>query len=80
MCHYTPMICNYSSDLKDYLVDGKNSLICDDYTAESFKRTITRALALHRGEIKKMSVNAYQTSVQYFNILSNQEAFINILN
>lgn len=79
MCYYTPMICNYSSDLKDYLVDGVNCLICNDHTAESFEDTIKRALALHRDEIKIMSEKAYQTAVRYFNILSNQESFTKIL-
>lgn len=79
MCNGTPLICNYSSDLQDYLIDSVNALICKDYTPTAFKDTVLKALLLSSEEKKQIAINAYKTAEQHFNICSNREKFINIL-
>lgn len=42
----TPIMCNLTSDLGDYLVDGVNSIIVDDCSPQAFAESIKRALTL----------------------------------
>jgi len=42
----TPIMCNLSSDLSDYIHDGKNGLVCRDHTPQSFTDVLNRALKL----------------------------------
>lgn len=42
----TPVICNLTSDLGDYIHDGREGVICAGHTAETFAATLQRALAL----------------------------------
>lgn len=38
----TPVVCNISSDLGDYLIDSQNAYIIPDHTAEAVAATVTR--------------------------------------
>jgi glycosyltransferase involved in cell wall biosynthesis len=62
----TPVICNLSSDLGDYLIDGENSLIVENCTSSSFKKSIIRALALKYEDKKNMSESARKTALNMF--------------
>lgn len=42
----TPIICNLTSDLGDFLEDGRHALVCPDPTPEACTRALERALAL----------------------------------
>lgn len=50
----TPVIINITSDLGDYVQDGIEGLVCDDYTPESLVQTLKRAMALFRAEKTQM--------------------------
>lgn len=63
-----PIICNYSSDLKDFLTDGENALIVQSLAADSFAQVLKRAVALSAFEKAKMSVAARQCAESRFNI------------
>jgi len=49
-----PVICNLTSDLSDYLVDGRNALLATDASLEGFRLALQRALALSGQELIQM--------------------------
>lgn len=64
----TPVICNLTSDLGDYLINGDNSLNVEDCTAEAFEITIRKALSLSFDEKQVMCFNARKTAEREFDI------------
>ena len=74
-----PMICNYSSDLKDFLIDGENALIVQSLSAYSFATVLKQAIALSTIEKDKMSVAARQCAESRFNIESYRAEWESIL-
>lgn len=62
----TPMLCNISSDLGEFLVDGENSVIAEDHSPESIAYAIRRALALTPEQKNQMSRNALKTVSEKF--------------
>lgn len=64
----TPVITNISSDLGEYLTDLVNSIIVKECNSSSFSEAIKKALSLNTEMIKNMKMNAYNTSLTYFNI------------
>lgn len=50
----TPVICNLTSDLGEYIRDGENGFICRDHTAEALTEVLTRALVLTANQRRKM--------------------------
>ena len=69
----TPMLCNITSDLDEYLVDGKNSIIAASHSPEDFKIAIQRAMMLSSDEKRKMSEAALQTARECFDYRSYKE-------
>lgn len=62
----TPMLCNLSSDLDEYLVDGYNAILSHDHTAEALAEALRRALALTAEEKNAMSRNSLETARNRF--------------
>ena len=62
----TPVICNYTSDLKLYLKDGENSIILEDTSAESCANALKKAVSLTAEERKIMQNNARKTAEKEF--------------
>lgn len=58
----TPVIANLTSDLKKYLVDGENSLICWDDSVESCLVTLRRAIAIRKETLQYMREKSYSTA------------------
>jgi glycosyltransferase involved in cell wall biosynthesis len=75
----TPVICNITSDLGNYLVDGENSMIVSGCTAESFAITLKRILALSQVEKAAMKISARKTAEKNFNYLLYKEEFEKLL-
>jgi len=46
----TPVICNLTSDLGEYIHDGAEGIICQDYTVEAFKQALEKALSMTQAE------------------------------
>ena len=61
-----PMILNYSSDLRHYVDDGQQVLVCRGSTAAHVTETIRRALALSDRELNSMSLTARSTARSRF--------------
>ena len=62
----TPVICNLTSDLGDFIIDGNNGVVVNDEDAESFSRAIKKALSFSVSEKKAMSKNARITAENKF--------------
>ncbi len=62
----TPVICNLTSDLGLYLIDGKNSIVVESATAQSFALALRKALDLSKDEKQEMCHKARQTAETYF--------------
>lgn len=54
----TPVICNYSGDLKDYLRDGKEAIVAEDTSVEACVKALSRATALTDAELAAMRGHA----------------------
>lgn len=62
----TPMICNLTSDMGQYLVDGYNSLIVKDCDPKQLTEVIRRALRTGLEQRMEMSNHAFKTASKYF--------------
>lgn len=58
----TPVICNITSDLADYVLDGQTGLICKDQSTDAFVFTLKRALRLTQEQKTSMRHAARQTA------------------
>lgn len=79
----TPVIANLSSDLKNYLVDGENSLICQDGSVESCLVALRRAIELPQEALHRMREKAYitaKTSFDYHVYVTKMKDFLRICN
>lgn len=63
----TPVICNLTSDLGQYLKDHQNALIVPQCTAEALAQELRCALGMSADERKKMSEQAWETVKENFN-------------
>lgn len=62
----TPIICNLTSDLGDYIRDGIEGLICDHPTPESCKTALERALGLSDSQKAEMRQRARELADRAF--------------
>lgn len=57
----TPVIANITSDLGDYLVDGRNSLLVGDYSSKACAQAVKRAVNLTLDERLSMRREAFKS-------------------
>ena len=62
----TPVICNLSSDLSNYLKDNVNSIIIESNSSFEIEKAIKRIVALSEDDLKKMQLNARYTAENSF--------------
>lgn len=62
----TPVICNITSDLGDYICDDENGLVVKEFTPEAFSNTLKRALHLTTEQRKKMCESARKCAENFF--------------
>ena len=75
----TPVICNITSDLSDFLCDGDNSIIVKGCTASDFKDAISRALQLSYEDLNRLSYNARMTIESRFDYRLFVESFADFI-
>jgi len=63
----TPVICNITSDLGKYVVDGVTGFVCENETKEACAKAFRRALSLNREQIKQMREDALKMAQESFN-------------
>ena len=62
----TPVICNITSDLKDYIIHKNTGLICDEATVASLKQSIKEALFLTKDKKQFMRKSARDMAQRSF--------------
>lgn len=62
----TPMICNLTSDMGQYLVDGYNALIVKNCNSKQLLGAIRRALSMGLDQRMEMSNQAWKTATEHF--------------
>ena len=62
----TPVICNLTSDLGDYLTDTVDSLIVTDCGAEPLKDCLEKAVTMPESQRREMCVQSELTARKYF--------------
>ena len=78
----TPIICNLTGDLADYLVDGHEALLCSDSSSASFADALERAVALPVAQRTAMRMHARrraEASFDYHNYVGEVERFLRSL-
>lgn len=75
----TPMLCNFSSDLVDYLIDGQNALIATNHTPEAFAQTIHRAIQTTCAERLAMCDHALLSARKYFDYRNYKDALYDLI-
>lgn len=79
MLYETPMICNYSSDLSEFLIDDFNALIVNDMSPESFLYSLRKALNMSSEEKRIIGYNARKTCEEKFDTNNYLELLKKIL-
>ena len=62
----TPVICNLTSDLGEYLVDGQNAFVVAECSSHSLQQQISRAIGLSTTQRISMCCAAYETASKCF--------------
>lgn len=62
----TPVICNFSSDLGDFLSDGINCINVNNCNDKDMYEAIRRILKLNEHVLKELSINARKLAVEKF--------------
>lgn len=78
----TPIICNATSDLADYLADGREALLCADSTSASFAEALERGVALSIHQRTAMRVHARnraEASFDYHKYVGDVDCFLDSL-
>lgn len=69
-----PIMCNLTSDLADYLVDGKNSLLVPDLTVDAFAATVKRAFDLSPADRQAMRQRSLECAAKCFDFRQYSQA------
>lgn len=75
----TPLICNLTSDLHKYVIDGFSGIVCKDHQTMSLIEALHRVENLKKEEILKMSYNARkiaEVSFDYRSYADELDAYI----
>lgn len=76
----TPVITNSSSNIKQYVVDGINGFIIDNFSLEELNQLLNKILTLPKSQIILMKKNCNQSHLfDYKNYLSKFERLLNKL-
>jgi glycosyltransferase involved in cell wall biosynthesis len=75
-----PVITNLTSNLSDYLVDGANSIIVNDYSAKAFSEAIIRAVSVTGDDYENMRIEARKTALDNLEAGLFSEDFRKFLN
>ena len=59
----TPVIANLSGDLDKFMKDGKNGIVCDNDSPESFATALKKVLSIRKDDYEKMRKFSRKTAI-----------------
>lgn len=62
----TPVIANYTSDLRLYLQDGIEGIVCGDHSVDALADALRRVMQLSREDLSQMRVRARERALSSF--------------
>lgn len=74
-----PMICNLTSDIKDYLINLENGITVNGSSELDLVQALNSALNLERDKIEIMKINARKTAEIYFDYRNYKERLSNLI-
>lgn len=77
----TPVLCNLTSDLNDYIIDNVNGIVVEGCTDTAFYNSLRRVLNLTYEKRVSMQYHARETAEKYFDYRQHKrqlERFLNI--
>jgi glycosyltransferase involved in cell wall biosynthesis len=75
----TPVICNLTSDLGEYILDGENGIIVNDCSSDSVSIAVKKAIELPSDRLNEMYKNARKCAESYFDYRLYQDVLVDIL-
>jgi glycosyltransferase involved in cell wall biosynthesis len=75
----TPVIANITSDLGNYLDDGVNGFICQDYSVQALVNVLKTAMEMPKEKITRMHRSAFETAKKHFDYRNYSLGFIDFL-
>ncbi len=79
LAYGTPVLCNLTSDLNDYLVDSENSIIAGGHQPDDVARAIRTAIKIDNDSYFEMRKNARKTAETYFDYRKYVDSLLNLL-
>jgi len=76
----TPVICNLTSDLGDYIHDGVEGIVCADSSIDAFATALERALALTSQQRTEMRKAAREQAERSFDYRAYADSLLSFLN
>jgi glycosyltransferase involved in cell wall biosynthesis len=76
----TPIFCNLSSDLGDYIKDGRECIVVDDLSVETIKNALEKAITLSPADKVNMQHNARicaEENFDYRGYINNMKNLVN---
>lgn len=61
-----PIICNLTSDMDLFVINGISGIVCKDETPESFAESLEEALLLTSDELYTLKINSYEIGLKTF--------------
>lgn len=72
----TPVICNVTSDLGDYLIDKYNGISVENCNVQSVVAVFRYILEINQSELQQMKRNARLTAEEYFDYRKYKKVFL----
>lgn len=76
----TPVICNVSSDLGEYLINGVNSIVLDSITPDAIANILRSLLLLDTNKLASMKEAAKRTAITYFDYKIYEDKLYSLIN
>lgn len=71
----TPVICNISSDLEKYLIEGENAIIVKECSSIEFSKSLKKAIHINKDKGKQMKIHARITAEKHFDYRMYVDSF-----
>jgi len=79
LCCSTPVICNLTSDLERYVIDGVNAIVINDINETSLSEKLKELILLPPDQLNQMKNTARNTAIKEFDYHHYSNALISFI-